>query len=258
MTTPARRGLSSVDGVALLVGVVIGMGVFQTPSLVAARAGGETAALMLWVAGGVISLLGALTYAELAAAYPDKGGEDVFLSKAYGERLALLFGWARLAVIQPGTIAAAGFVAGAYVAPYTPLGEAGAGLVAAALVVATIAMNIAGVAMSTRAQGLLSLALAASLVALTVAGFASPPAAAATAPSEPSTASWGAAMVFVLLAYGGWNEATYLAGEVRRPQRTMSLILVGGVAAVTLFYVGVNWAFLRALGHDGVVATDNV
>lgn len=258
---PPKSVVTVRDGVAILVGIVIGMGIFRAPSIVAGAAGTESLALALWAAGGVITLLGALTYAELASAYPDKGGEYAILSRAYGKRLAFLFGWARLTVIQPGTIAGAGFVLGDYITPLAPLGPHSSALYALVAVGVVTILNVRGLGLSSAAQTALSTLLAACLVALILGGLFAPgaaPQAAAPPPPSPGLGAIGFAMVFVLLTYGGWNEAAYLSGEVANPQRDMTRILFIGVAIVTALYIAANAAFLHVLGVTAAATTDVV
>lgn len=258
---PPKSVVTVRDGVAVLVGIVIGMGIFRAPSIVAGAAGTETIALALWAAGGVVTLLGALTYAELASAYPDKGGEYAILSRAYGKRLAFLFGWARLTVIQPGTIAGAGFVLGDYLTPILSLGPHSSAVYALGGVLIVTIFNLRGLGLSAAAQTALSSLLGLCLVALIVAGLLAPGAPApppADAAAMPPLAAIGFAMVFVLLTYGGWNEAAYLSGEVANPQRDMTRILFIGVATVTVLYMAANAAFLHVLGVAAAAKTDVV
>jgi amino acid transporter len=259
MSEPKRQ-ISVWDGVAVVIGIVVGMGIFRAPSTVAGAAGSETVALLLWVLGGVVSLLGALTYAELAAAYPDKGGEYHFLRRAYGGPTAFVFGWARLTVIQTGTIAGAGFVIGDYLSAFAGLGAYSSAIYAAAAVVIVTLVNLLGLALSTRAQNALSALLVFCLVIMTaLAVFAGAPQAASAEPlALPPAAAIGFAMIFVLLTFGGWNEAAYLSGEVKNPQRDLTRILFIGVAAVTVLYVAVNWAYLSVLGLDAVAKSQTV
>lgn len=262
MTEQSPKSVVTVrDGVAILVGIVIGMGIFRAPSIVAGTAGSDAIALMLWAAGGVVTLLGALTYAELASAYPDKGGEYSILSRAYGKRLAFLFGWARLTVIQPGTIAGAGFVLGDYLTPFAPLGPHSSAIYALVAVGLVTLFNLRGLGLSAAAQTALSTALGLCLVALIVAGLATPgapPSPAAATATTPDLGAIGFAMVFVLLTYGGWNEAAYLSGEVANPQRDMTRILFIGVGLVTTLYLLANAAFLHVLGAAAAAKTDVV
>jgi amino acid transporter len=254
-----KRTLSVLDGTAIVVGIVIGMGIFKSPSLVAGAAGSVEAALGLWVLGGILSLLGALTYAELFAAYPDRGGEYTILGRAYHSRLAFLFGWARLTVIQPGTIAGAGFVIGDYLTPYLGLGPQSPAVYAAIAVALVTFINLRGLTLTAGLQNLLSLLLLVCLIAIIAAAFLAPAAPApATQAGLPAMGAVGFAMIFVLLTYGGWNEAAYLSGDVANPQRDMFAILLGGVGLVTVLYVGVNWAYLHVLGVEGVAKAGNV
>ena len=147
MTTGAdgpKPALSLFDTVAIVVGIVIGAGIFRLPSLVAANLVDEGAIVAAWVAGGAISLIGALCFAELATAFPSAGGEYHFLTRAYGRACGFMFGWARMTVVQTGSIAMLAFVYGDYAVQLLPLGRHGAALHAASAVAGLTALNIAG------------------------------------------------------------------------------------------------------------------
>jgi amino acid transporter len=244
-----------------MVGVVVGIGIFRTPSLVAANVGSEWAFIAVWLAGGAITLLGALCYAELAAAHPHAGGEYHFLSKAYGRPLAVLFGWARGSVIQTGAIGAVAFVFGDYAARLLPLGEHGPAILAALSIIALTAVNVAGALHGKTLQNLMTVVMLAALVAIMLAGLFAPLPEAAAAPAQPPGAPPGAiglAMIFVLLTYGGWNEAAYLSAEVKPGPRTMVRVLLIGTSVVIALYVLVNLALLSTLGLAGLRASDAV
>ncbi|WP_114395792.1 APC family permease [Oleisolibacter albus] len=253
-------GLSTWDGVVLLVGTVVGVGIFKAPALVAANAGSQSDFLLLWLAGGLVSLVGALVYAELASTLADVGGEYRFLTRAWGRPVGFLFAWTRLAVVQTGAIAAVAFVFGDYLHILLPGGPVGAALYAALAVLVLTAVNCAGAAAGTRAQGVLTGLLLLGILVLAAASLGTE--AAATRLSAPppsgSVTVAGAAMIFVLLTYGGWNEAAYLAGELRDVGRSMQRVLLLGLAAIVTLYVVMNAAYLHVLGLDGVARSDTV
>ena len=141
-----RRTLSLFDACALIVGIMLGAGIFRAPAIVADQVESEALFLSLWLAGGLISLAGALCYAELASRYPHAGGEYHFLRRAYGDRLAFLFAWSRMSVVQTGAIAAIAFVFGDYAARIAPVGSHGSAVYAALIVVAVTALNATGTA----------------------------------------------------------------------------------------------------------------
>lgn len=245
-----RPALRLPDAVALVLGIVIGAGIFRAPATVASNAPGAVLLLGFWIAGGVVSLAGALCYAELAAAYPHAGGDYHFLLRAFGRATAFLFAWARLTVIPTGSVALLGFVFGDYAAEL--FGAPGTSApFAAGMVVVLTAVNAAGLRLARRIQNALAVALVAGLVLVIATGLAATPAAAPAAPpaGQPSL---GLAMVFVLLAYGGWNEAAYISSELRGGRRTIATALVTSIALVTVLYVLVNAAYVNALGVDGV------
>lgn len=259
--------LSLADAVAITVGIVIGAGIFRFPSAVAANAGSEGAALLIWLAGGAVSLVGALCYAELATAYPHAGGDYHFLTRAFGRPLSFLYAWARMSVVQTGSVALLAFIFGDYASQLLSLGPYSAAIYAVLVVVALTALNVAGVRQGSRAQNWLTGVEVFSLLLVIVAGLAlastnAPPAApadAAVASGGPSGAgSLGLALVIVLFTYGGWNEAAYVSAEVEGPRRNVAWALLVSIGIITALYLLVNWAYLRGLGLEGVAQSQAV
>jgi basic amino acid/polyamine antiporter, APA family len=245
-----KQLLSLWDGIVLICGMVIGAGIFKAPSIVAANVGSNWEFIAAWVLGGAVSLCGALLYAELASRHPDTGGEYVFLSRGLGRGVAFVFAWSRMTVIQTGAIAAVAFVFGDYASEMLRLGDKSAAIYAGIGVVALTALNVVGTRESKTLQTVMQLALFAGLAFIAVAGLLS--GSSAKPAAAGSAGSFGLAMIFVLLTYGGWNEAAYLSGEVRDPRRNMIRILVGGILALTLLYLLVNLGYLAALGLGGM------
>jgi amino acid transporter len=252
-----RQTLTVFDAVSMIVGIVIGVGIFKAPSIVAGNVSGETAFIALWVAGGVISLIGALCYAELGSAHPNAGGEYYFLSKAYGDWLGFLFAWARMTVIQTGAIAAIAFVFGDYASTLLPLGAKSSAIYAGLAVVAITALNVSGTHESKWVQNVLATALALAVLVVVVSGFTASGAPAPAAPAPAESKAWfsGLALIFVLLTYGGWNEAAYLTAEMRDTRRNIVRALVIGIVVITVLYVLLNLAYLRALGLPGMASS---
>jgi amino acid transporter len=250
VSSAPRQLLSVTDGIFLTVGMIIGALIFKAPSTVAGATSGTAAFLFAWILGGAISLCGALVYAELAGRYPETGGEYLFLAEGMGRGVAFLFAWSRMTVIQTGAIAAVAFVFGDYASEIFRLGVHSSAIWAAIAVAALTLLNVSGTLQSKSLQKVMEIALIASLVVFAIAGIVigGTPRPAA----ESGGGSFGFAMIFVLLAYGGWNEAAYLAGEVRDGKRNMTRILVTGVLAVTALYLLVNLGYLAVLGHGGI------
>jgi len=257
--TNPRAVLGLRDAIGLIVGTIVGVGIFRTPSLVAEHAGSMSVALLAWLAGGIVSLLGALCYAELASTYPNTGGDYHYLTRAFGPRLGFLFAWARLSVVQTGAIALLAFVLGDYAAETLRLGAWGSPICAAVMVVLLTATNIAGVRQGATTQNVLTAIEVVGILLIVLAGLAAEPTttvASMSAARSPGT--FGLVMVFVLLTYGGWNEAAYLSGELRDPGRTMARALVWSLALVTALYLLINWTFLTTLGVAGVAGSKAV
>lgn len=246
--------LSLPDGVFLLVGMVIGAGIFRLPSLVAGNTGDGVEFIAAWVLGGLVSLCGALVYAELAARIPETGGEYAFLNRGMGRGVGFVFAWSRMAVIQPGAVAAVAYIFGDYASEMLRLGPNSSAIWAAVCVVALVGLNLAGTLPSKNIQKIMEVVLIAALVLLGLVGLFSGTGtpASASASAGSGGGSFGLAMVFVLFTYGGWNEAAYIAGEVKDARRNMVRILVGGILAVTVLYLLVNLGYLAALGLAGI------
>ena len=251
--------LSVTDTVALLVGMVIGIGIFKLPSLVAMNSASEFSFLMLWVAGGVISVIGALCYAELCSAHPDAGGEYHFLTRAFGPSLGFLFAWARMTVIQTGAIALVAFLTGDYATRIFDLGSHSSAIYAALTVVLLTALNIIGTLQSKSAQKMLEIATVGLMIVAIVIGLMHDGGGAAAAQSAPvSIGATGLAMVFVLLTYGGWNEVAYLSAEIKDIRRNMVRIVLIGIGLVTVLYLLMSVAYLNVLGFAGMRASQAV
>lgn len=254
-----RPTLGVVDAVAMIVGIVIGAGIFKAPSIVAGSVASESVFIALWVAGGVISLVGALCYAELGSAFPNTGGEYFFLTRAFGRWVGFLFAWARMSVVQTGAIAAIAFVFGDYASQLLPLGAKSPVIYAALGVAGITALNIIGTRESRWLQNALTLALACAIIVVILAGLTAGGNPAAPAPPSSSAAPFSSlALIFVLFTYGGWNEAAYLTAEIRDARRNIVRALVGGILIVTVLYVLLNLAYINVLGLNGMKASKAV
>ncbi|MFN6569366.1 APC family permease [Dendronalium sp. ChiSLP03b] len=252
-----KQSLTLSDAVALIVGIVIGAGIFQTPALVAAQAGSDLAVLLFWLAGGVVSLIGALCYAELATTYPDVGGVYYYLKRAFGRRVAFLFAWARMTVIQTGSIALLAFVFGDYASEIWRLGAFSPSVYAAGAIAVLTALNIIGLQQGKWTQNLLTVAKVLGLLLVVIIGLTATPNSAAPIEST-SSGSWGLAMVFVLLSYGGWNEAAYISAEIQNRQRNILRSLLWSIGIITTIYLAINLAYLRGLGLANMATSEAV
>ncbi|MFN9211449.1 MAG: APC family permease [Betaproteobacteria bacterium] len=249
-----RPLLSVFDGVMIVVGIVIGGGIFSLPPLVAGISGSPQWMFMAWGLGAVLALIGALCSAELATTFPSAGGDYHFLTRAYGRDLSFFFAWARVMVITTGSIALLAFVFGDYMTRIVPLGAQSSTIYAVLIVLVLTAVNIAGLRESSRTQNVMAGLLLLGMLAVVVAGFAAP-APAGSAPAAalpPAPAAFGTALLFVLFTFGGWNEAAYISAEVRGGARSIVKVLVLGLGVVTLIYFLFVAALWLGLGFDGL------
>jgi len=253
-TTPVRH-LSCIDAVAVVMGIVIGSGIFMSPALIAMNVASEGMMFAAWGLGGLLCLCGALCYAELAGMNPRAGGEYVYLTQSLGRPVGFFFAWARITVIQTGSIAATAYIFGSYATAILPLGPRSPLIYAVSATAVLTALNAAGLRTEKWTQNLLTAAKVVGVAAIAVVGFTVAQPEASPAPADTSGAGSGAfglAMVFVLYAFGGWNEAAYVAGEVRDARRNMLRVLLISIIALTGLYLAVNFAYLRILGLAGM------
>lgn len=255
-----KAQLSVFDAVVMMVGLVVGIGIFRTPSIVAGGVSSEWMFVLVWIVGGLITLIGALCYAELASSHPHAGGEYHFLSQAYGKPVAIIFGWARCTIIQTGSIALVAFLLGDYLAQVVPIGPHGPALYAALSVIVLTVVNIVGTTEGKRLQIVVTFIQLGAMAAIILFGFmGSPGPVELSAPAvEPQTAALGLAMIFVLLTYGGWTDASYLSGELHDAPRNIAKVLTLGTVIIVTIYVLTNMALLSILGLEGLRSSDAV
>jgi len=263
-TTPSNqptKQLSTFSAIAIIVGIVIGAGIFKTPSMVAGVTGDAGWLIVAWVLGGVISLAGALCYAELATTYPHAGGDYHFLARAFGKPASFLYAWAKATVINTGSIALLAFVFGDYMSKVVNLGLHSTALWAVGVVVAMTLINLIGLHAASWVQTCLTMIEVTGLLCVAVAGIVlsgDAPASPSMFSSSPSLGMFGLAMVFVLLTYGGWNEAAYISAEVRGGKRAIVPVIVISIMILTLIYVLFNIAVLAGLGLSGLAGSKAV
>jgi APA family basic amino acid/polyamine antiporter len=256
----ARR-LGLFDATMIVMGGIVGSGIFINPYVVARQVHTPFLILGAWLAGGAVALVGAFVYAELAARRPEVGGQYAYLRDAYHPSVAFLYGWALLLVIQTGGMAAVAVTFARYFSEITRTQFADWAVAAAALGVLTV-VNCLGVRSGSNVQSLLMVLKIAAIAALVVCGvlFVAGPHELSGPPldrplSTDLLAGFGAAMTPVMFAYGGWQTASFVAGEMREPRRDLPRGLLIGVCGVVLLYALVNFACLRALGAAGLAAT---
>lgn len=247
----ARLGLG--DAVSIIVGIIIGVGIFETPAEVFRDAPNGWGALATWVVGGLLALVGAFCFAELATAYPRSGGEYVYLTRAYGPLVGYLFAWAQLTVIRPGSIGALAYIFAFYAGKLLQIDSPHAiFLLAVSSVLALTLVNSLGVVLGSTTQNLLTVFKVAGIIVLIIVGLgwgsddATEPAAGA------GGLGWFAqAMILVLWTYAGWHEAAYIVAEVKNSRRNIPRALILGTLAVIAIYLLVNVAYLAGLGLAG-------
>src|SRR5215467_5323538 len=256
--TLARR-LGVFDATMIVMGGIIGSGIFVNPSVVARAVHTPLLVVGAWVAGGIIALIGAFVYAELARLRPGVGGQYAYLRDAYHPIVAFLYGWTLLLVIQTGGMAGSAIIFGRYTRELTGWAMPEQAIAAMALGILTL-VNCFGVRAGSNVQSLLMITKLAAIGLLIVVGFvlAAPAANVASASLPNGTgglAGFGAAMVPVLFAYGGWQTASFVSGEMRDPRRDLPRGLLIGVVGVIVLYLAVTYVCLRVLGIDGLAQT---
>lgn len=251
------RQLGTFDATMIVMGGIIGAGIFVNPSVVAGLVGTPALVFAAWISGGIIALIGAFVYAELAARCPGAGGQYIYLREAYHPMVAFLYGWTLLLVVQTGGMAGAAIIFGRYFRELSGCNAPEQTIAVTALLTLTI-INCSGIRAGSNVQSALMLTKLAAIALLVLAATSS---AAPPIPPLPAGSAMGtlpglaAAMVPVLFAYGGWQTATFISGEMRRPRTDLPRGLAFGVVGVIVIYLSVNYACLRILGVGGLAAT---
>jgi basic amino acid/polyamine antiporter, APA family len=266
MSSHLARTLRQTDLTLLLVGTVIGSGIFLVPGAVLQNSGGHVGlALMIWLLGGVLSLLGALTYGELGAANPEAGGLYVYIRDAFGRLPAFLYGWALFFVISSGSLATLAVAFTSYATPFVDLSPIAARIISILVILVIAGVNIIGTRRSANVQNLTTAIKVGALLLMSgvLIGMGDGLSTVARQPWPDVTsgavlASLGTAMIGVLWAYEGWQYVTFSAGEAVDPQRTFPRALAIGTAALIALYLIPNIAYVAALGPETVAQSNRV
>ena len=255
------------DTTCLIVGIIVGAGLYETAPDVATSTNQLGFLLGLWLCGGVISFIGSLCYAELATTYPREGGDYVYLSKAYGPWAGFLFGWIQLTIVRPGDIAVMAFVFARYVQAVTGIALNSTGntvfiecLFASLAVIIFTAINIFGVREGKWTQNALTVVKAIGLLSIVGIALITPGFHASETNTVETAANFpvGVALVLVLFSFGGWNEMAYVAAEIKNPQQNIVRAMTLGLGVVLGLYLLANLAFVHVLGMAGVSASKAV
>ena len=261
-----RRDLTLFDSISLVIGTIIGSGIFLVPAEIARAVHTPGWMLAVWVIGGVLTLLGAFSLAELGAAMPEAGGIYTFIGRAFGPLLGFLCGWMMFTVITGGSIATLGAAFPIYLGAFVPLTPVTTKLVSIVAIAVMTWINIVGVKHGARLGNVLTVLKVGGLVAMVLAIFLlpGPSAAAGAAPAPPlptgpvPVGAIGIALVAVLWAYEGWHDISFAAAEMKDPQRNFPRAVIGGVAIVITLYLLANLAYLKVLTPAEIAASPRV
>jgi len=247
-----RRQLSLFDTTAIIVGIIIGSGLYESSPFIASNVSDQLQLLNVWIFGGIFALIGSLCYAELATTYPAEGGDYVYLTRGFGRPMGFLFAWVQLWIVRPGAVGAMAYVFGKYATQLRSLGEHSLLIYAVAALIILATVNILGVQLGKWTQNVLTSAKVLGLLTIVTVGLFL----VAPIDVEPIKPAGGGgfklALILVLFTYGGWAEMSYVAAEVRNPEKNIVRALVLGTCSVAAIYVMVNISFTHALGFQGM------
>lgn len=241
--------LRLIDAIVLIIGIVVGAGIYRAPSVVASNTPTEYWFLGVWVLGGIISIVGVLCYSELSSSFPNAGGDYHFLKLAFGKRFSFLYAWSRITVTQTGSIAILAYIAGDYLNQLFPIGEFSSTYYALIIIIVLSLFNISGIQFGTGLQKLLISLLFIGILIIVLTGLlADSSANISTSENQSifnssSAASISLALIFVLLTFGGWNEAAYVSSELKSGSRKMTFVLIASILIITSLYLLINISF---------------
>ena len=253
------KELSLFDSTCVIVGIILGAGIYEITPTVASCMNGWKGILGVWLAGGLLAFTGALCYAELATTYPKEGGDYVYQTRAYGKWAGYLFGWSQLVIIRPGDIALMSFIFARYASTiYSPFPNI-LPLYAGFAVLLLTVINILGVKEGKWTQNLLTVIKSVGLLLVIIAGLLAP--VKSSIPVEMSTSlnlDLKLSLILVMFTFGGWNEMAYVAAEIKSPEKNIVRALVIGTISITVLYVLVNLSFLSALGYENMASSQAI
>ncbi len=258
------RVLGLWEATAIVIGIMIGSAIFIVPAEITREVGSERMGLVVWTATGLLSLFGALTFAELAAMLPQAGGQYVYLREAYGSLVSFLCGWTFFLAVQSGSIATVAVGFAQYLGDFFPISPWQQKAAAAGAIVVLTVINTRGVQEGGWVQSILTGLKVGAMVALVTLGYVLVrgwPAGVSSLPTPAGAdflSSFGVAMVAALWAYDGWNNVTFAAGEVTRPERNLPLALILGTAVVITIYLGLNLVYYHVLALPEIARSPRV
>ncbi|HET9408551.1 MAG TPA: amino acid permease [Candidatus Sulfotelmatobacter sp.] len=260
-TADLPRKLGLLDAMSIVVGISIGGGIFLVPNLVARELKSAAAILLVWAFAGLISFFGSLACAELGAMFPLTGGQYVFLREAYGPLIGFLCGWSMFLVARTAQVAWMAVTMALYVSYFVPLSSLQSKLLGLAAIALFTTINYLGVKAGAMVQKIFTLAKVGGLLVIIVSAFLWSGKAAphlAWNVGSFSLSSFGVALIACVLAYDGWVQLSFVAGEIRNPQRNVVLALAGGTAIIIAIYLLANLAYLRVLPIPDIAASEHV
>jgi basic amino acid/polyamine antiporter, APA family len=252
-----RKDLGLFEAIAIVIGVVIGSGIFFKPSVVLGNAGAPGLAILAWVVGGIITIAAGLTVAEIAAAIPKTGGLFVYLKELYGERTAFLLGWVQTVIYVPGAAAALAIVFSTQATTFLPLTELQQKFLAIGSILLVTSLNILSTRIGGKVQFISTLGKLIPIFAIAIFGLTKGTVHGFTplASSHSSAGGFGAAILGTLWAYDGWINVGNISGELKKPTRDLPLAIIGGLSLVMLAYITINLAVLNVLPVAAVLAS---
>lgn len=259
-----KPSLKLIDAIVLIIGIVVGAGIFRAPSVVASNTPNEYWFLGVWILGGIISIIGALCYSELTSSFPNAGGDYHFLKLAFGKKFSFLFAWSRITITQTGSIAILAYIAGDYLTKLYPIGELSSTYYALTIIILLSLFNILGIQFGTGIQKLLITLLSLGILLIVITGLMTEPLSNIVLSdtvadiNHSSGVAISLALIFVLLTFGGWNEAAYISSELKSGSKKMTLVMVVSILIITILYLLINISFLRVLGIEGIAESEAV
>ncbi len=258
MNTVPGKSLTLFDCICIIVGIIIGVGIYETSPTVAGCMGGAVGTLAIWLAGGLLALCGALCYSELASTYPSQGGDVVYLSRAYGPWAGFLFGWSQMLVIRPADIALMAYIFARYAATLHAPVPHPVPLYAALAVVGLTVINMLGIRQGRWTQNVLTTIKVAAVLLIVGIGLSAPGGERINAGGETTLSGVKLGLILVFYTYGGWHELAYVAAEIRNPGKNIVRAVVLGTLTVTALYLLINASFLHALGYTAMADSESV